>query len=120
MEYITPEEIADDVVREVLGHPTGHDVVAALDASTSGPTYRAGVLREVALARMEALEREHGVESVAYEMLGPPRLSKLLFEVAILRRLYDGLDGAAELDPDETARRTAELIERTTTSGSAS
>lgn len=111
MEYITAEEIAADVVREVLGHPTGHDVVAALDASTSGPSYRAGVLREVALARMEALEREHGVESVAYEMLGPPRLSKLLFEVAVLRRLFDGLDTAAELDPDDTARRALALVE---------
>ncbi|NIP83199.1 MAG: short-chain dehydrogenase, partial [Gemmatimonadetes bacterium] len=27
MEYITPEEIADDVVREIRGYPTGHDVV---------------------------------------------------------------------------------------------
>jgi NAD(P)-dependent dehydrogenase (short-subunit alcohol dehydrogenase family) len=110
MEYITPEEIAEDVLREIRGYPTGHDVVAALDASTSGPTYRAGVLREVALDRMEALERERGVESVAYEMLGPPRLSKLLFEVALLRRLYDGLDSAAELDPDETARRAETLL----------
>ncbi len=111
MEYITPEEIAADAVREIRGHSSGHDVIAALDASTSGPTYRAGVLREVALARMEALEREHGVESVAYEMLGPPRLSKLLFEVALLRRLFDRVDDAAELDPDETARRTAALLE---------
>jgi NAD(P)-dependent dehydrogenase (short-subunit alcohol dehydrogenase family) len=111
MEFITPEEIADDVVREVRGHATGHDVVAALDAATAGPTYRAGVLREVALARMEALEREHGVEAIAYEMLGPPRLSKLLFEAALLRRLYPDLDSAAGLDPDETARYTAELIE---------
>ncbi|MDX1674118.1 MAG: hypothetical protein R3314_04870 [Longimicrobiales bacterium] len=111
MEYITPEEIADDVIREIRGYPTGHDVVGALDASTSGPTYRAGVLREVALARMEALEREHDVESVAYEMLGPPRLSKLLFEVAILRRLHEGLDEGAELDPEDTARRAAELME---------
>jgi NAD(P)-dependent dehydrogenase (short-subunit alcohol dehydrogenase family) len=111
MEFITPEEIAEDVVREVRGHATGHDVVAALDAATSGPTYRAGVLREVALARMEALERECGVEAVAYEMLGPPRLSKLLFEAALLRRLYPDLDAAADLDPDDTARRTAELIE---------
>jgi hypothetical protein len=60
---------------------------------------------------METLEREHGVESVAYEMLGPPRLSKLLFEVALLRRLHERLDEAAELDPDRTAQRTAELIE---------
>ena len=112
MEYITPEEIADDVVREIRGYPTGHDVVAALDASTSGPTYRAGVLREVALDRMEALEREHGVDSVAYEMLGPPRLSKLLFEVAILGRLFADMDAAAELEPDETATRAAALIDR--------
>lgn len=111
MEYITPEEIADDVVREIRGHPTGHDVVAALDAATSGPTYRAGVLREVALARMEALEREHGVESVAYEMLGPPRLSKLLFEVAILSRLHSGMDAAVDMDPADTARRAEALVE---------
>jgi NAD(P)-dependent dehydrogenase (short-subunit alcohol dehydrogenase family) len=111
MEFITPEEIAADVVREIRGHSTGHDIVAALDAATSGPTYRAGVLREVAIARMEALEREHGVEAIAYEMLGPPRLSKLLFEVALLRRLYPDVDAAAELDPEDTASRTAELIE---------
>jgi hypothetical protein len=108
MEYITPEEIAQDVLREVRGHPTGHDVVAALDASTSGPTYRAGVLRQAALERMAALEKEHGVDSVAYEMLGPPRLSKLLFEGAILGRLFTGMSEIAALDAD----RTADLAER--------
>ena len=55
MEFITPEEIATDVVREIRGYPTGKDVVAALDAATSGPTYRAGVLREVALDSLAAL-----------------------------------------------------------------
>ncbi len=110
MEFITPEEIADNVVREILGHPSGRDVIAALDASTSGPTYRAGVLREAALASMETLEREHALESVAYEMLGPPRLSKLLFEVAILARLHDGLEAASDLDPAETAERAAALV----------
>ncbi|HEY0673873.1 MAG TPA: hypothetical protein VGD27_16470, partial [Longimicrobiales bacterium] len=68
MEYVTPEEIAGDVIREISGHPSGHDVIAALDSTTMGPTYRAGVLREVALERMTELEREHQVESVAYEM----------------------------------------------------
>lgn len=110
MEYITPEEIAENVVREIRGYPTGRDVVAALDASTSGPSYRAGVLREAALDRMVSLEREHGVRAVAYEMLGPPRLSKLLFEAAILARLYADLRGVAQLDGDETAARAAELI----------
>jgi NAD(P)-dependent dehydrogenase (short-subunit alcohol dehydrogenase family) len=110
MEYITPEEIAQSVVREVRGLPTGRDVVAALDASTSGPTYRAGVMREAALERMTALEREHGVQSVAYEMLGPPRLSKLLFEAAILGRLFATLPEVAALDADAIAERAAKLL----------
>ncbi|RMH20906.1 MAG: short-chain dehydrogenase [Gemmatimonadetes bacterium] len=111
MEFVTPEEIARNVVREIQAHPTGRDVVAALDAATLGPTYRAGVLRAAALERMEALEAEHGVEAVAYEMLGPPRLSKLLFEAALLRRLHGRIAEAAELDPEETARATQALID---------
>ena len=110
MEYITPEEIANNVVREIRGYPTGRDVVAALDASTSGPTYRAGVLRETALTRMEELEHHHSVTSVAFEMLGPPRLSKLLFEAAILARVHTDLRTLAESDAEETARRAQELI----------
>jgi NAD(P)-dependent dehydrogenase (short-subunit alcohol dehydrogenase family) len=111
MEYVTPEEIADDVIREISGHPSGHDVIAALDSTTMGPTYRAGVLREVALERMAELEREHQVESVAYEMLGPPRLSKLLFEGAILGRIYSDLGALASSDPEETAKQATSLIE---------
>jgi NAD(P)-dependent dehydrogenase (short-subunit alcohol dehydrogenase family) len=113
MEFITPEEIARDVVREIMGHQTGRDIVAALDASTSGPTYRAGVMRQHAIARMDELELEHGVESVAYEMLGPPRLSKLLFEATILGRLCDGdLRTASTLDPQAIAQAAAAEIER--------
>jgi hypothetical protein len=110
MEFITPEEIAVDVVREIRGHATGRDIVAALDGSTSGPTYRAGVLREVAIDRMAALEREHGVDAVAYEMLGPPRLSKLLFESAILARLHGRLRDVVALDADATADAAGQLI----------
>ena len=111
MEFITPEEIALDAVREIVGHPTGHDVVAALDASTSGPTYRAGVLREAALRRMDELQEERGERSVGFEMLGPPRLTKLLYEGEILRRLCEGsLDRAAALDPDAFAREAEELL----------
>ena len=110
MEYITPEEIADNVVREIRGYPTGRDVVGALDAATSGPTYRAGVLRETALAHMEALEREHGVTSVAFEMLGPPRLSKLLFEAAILARLHPDMAALAAAEAEDIADAAAQLI----------
>ena len=110
MEFITPEEIAQTVEREILGHPTGRDVVAALDGATSGPTYRAGVLREAALEQMDTMERERGIYAVAYENLGPPRLSKLLFEGAILARLYPDIESAARLDPEETARAAEKLI----------
>ncbi len=110
MEFVTPEEIADNVLREILAHPTGKDVVAALDAATMGPTYRAGVLRAQVLDRMEALEREHGTRAVAYEMLGPPRLAKLLFEATLLATLYADIDAVAALDPDATAERAVALV----------
>jgi len=111
MEFVTPEEIASNVLQEVLAHPTGRDIIASMDAATMGPTYRAGVLRSVALERMEQMEKALGVESVAYEMLGPPRLTKLLFEGAILKRLYRTYDGALGLDPEETAAKAEALVE---------
>jgi hypothetical protein len=111
MEFVTPEEIAASVLQEVLAHPTGRDVIASLDAATMGPTYRAGVLRSAAIDRMEEMEAELGMESVAYEMLGPPRLTKLLFEGSILKRLYGTYDGALGLDPEEAADRAQSLIE---------
>jgi hypothetical protein len=113
MEFITPEEIATGVVREIMAHPTGKDVVAALDGATMGPTYRAGVLRSTALQRMEAMEAEMG-RSVAFEMLGPPRLAKLLFEGELLRRLFGTRGAAGGLDPEDTARSTHALIQEDT------
>jgi len=111
MEFITPEEIAADSVREIIGHPTGKDVVAALDAATAGPTYRAGVMRGAVLERMSILEAECGGRAVAYEMLGPPRLSKLLFEAELLARLFADLRAVAALDSDATAAAAAAWIE---------
>ena len=112
MELVTPEEIADAVLWEIEGHPTGKDVVAALDGASFGPTYRGGVLREAALRALESLETSFGRRSVAFEILGPPRLSKLLYEAAILERLHPTLRSIAEMEPAETARRAKELLER--------
>lgn len=111
MEIITPEEIADAAIAEIRGRPTGRDIVGALDAATMGPTYRGGALRETALRYMEELEQKHRVRSVAFEMLGPPRLSKLLFEAEILFRLYTEVRAAADLDPEDTAARALALVE---------
>ena len=110
MELVTPEEIATVVVREIRGKPTGLDIVSALDGAAMGPTYRGGVLRELALRRIEELEEEHGTRSVAFEMLGPPRLSKLLFEGHLLERLYGTLVKAAKLDPQKTAEAAEALL----------
>ncbi len=110
MELVTTEEIAQAVIREIRGKPTGLDIVAALDSASMGPTYRGGVLRELALHRIEELEAETGKRSVAFEMLGPPRLSKLLFEAHILERLFETVDAAAKLDPEQTAQDAGALL----------
>jgi hypothetical protein len=110
MELVTTEEIATIVLREIRGKPTGLDVVGALDGASMGPTYRGGVLRELALRRIEELEKETGTRSVAFEMLGPPRLSKLLFEAHILERLFETLAAASGLDPQKTAKAAEALL----------
>ncbi len=110
MELVTPEEIATVVLREIRGQPTGLDVVSAIDGASMGPTYRGGVLRELALRRLEELEESAGKRSVAFEMLGPPRVSKLLFEAHLLERLFVTLSAAAKLDPQETAARAERLL----------
>jgi hypothetical protein len=115
MEFVTPEEIARYLVFEIEGRGTGFDIVNALDGAVLGPTYRAGILRHWALERLNEMEKEHGVHSVAFEMLGPPRNSKLLFEAHLLRLVFpnmkavwestpeavrDALDGLVRADPE--------------------
>ena len=112
MEFVTPEEIADQVVMELEGRPTGHDLIAAMDASTLGPSYRAGILREAALRRLTDLTAERGYPSVAFEMLGPPRLSKLLFEAHLWSRLHSSVAQLAGADATKLGRDAQELIER--------
>jgi NAD(P)-dependent dehydrogenase (short-subunit alcohol dehydrogenase family) len=111
MEFVTPEEIARNVVFELRGIASGHDIINALDNAILSPTYRAGVLRHHALERMRKLEKEHRVASVAFEMLGPPRLSKLLFEAEILRRGWKTIGAVAEADPERMAEEAVRLIQ---------
>jgi len=87
MEFVTPEEISKTIIYEVKGGNTGHDIINALDNATMEPTYRAGFMQNYAVKKLEKLEKEHGTESVAFELLGPPRLSKLLHEINLLRHV---------------------------------
>jgi len=111
MEFITPEEVADYVIMELQGRPTGKDIVAALDASTAGPTYRAGMLRRNAIGRLRSLESRHGHRGVAYEMLGPPRLTKLLYEAYLCRRLRSSVRALAESRASELAAAAYKLVQ---------
>jgi NAD(P)-dependent dehydrogenase (short-subunit alcohol dehydrogenase family) len=110
MEMITPEEIAEYVVNELMGRPTGRDVVAALDSSTAGPTYRGGILREAALKRLDQLEGRHHSRSIAFEMLGPPRLTKLLYEAFLVSRLCRTIADLAAADGEKLGREAEALL----------
>lgn len=88
MEFVTPEEIAEASLWEIEGGNSGFEVVGALDSVIMGPSYRAGILRGAALNEMRRLEKAHATSSVAFEMLGPPHLSKLLYEAHMLKRAY--------------------------------
>ena len=111
MEFVTPEEIADVVARELLGGNTGRDVINALDNAVMGPTYRAGLMRHWALEKLRALEREKGVRSVAFENLGPPRLSKLLFEADLLAEGFGRWTRCARRGARAARDRTLALLE---------
>lgn len=110
MEFVTPEEIARYLVFEIEGRNTGYDIVYALDSAVLGPTYRAGILRHWALERLNEMEREHGVHSVAFEMLGPPRNSKLLFEAHLLRLAFPNMDAVRRSTPEQVCQALDRLV----------
>ena len=95
MEYITPEEIAHTIVMELRGANTGQDVLSAMDASVLNPSYKAGLLRGAALRDLSHVEGESGIPSIALGRLGPPELSKLLFEAHLFKAAFSTLANAA-------------------------
>lgn len=112
MEFVTPEEIARNVVDEVRGVNTGKDVINALNVTCMGPTYRAGFQRQRAIQKLRELESRHGVDSVAFENLGPPRLSKLLYEAYYLKRLFGDLQDVLKHEPGQLVKQIFELLEQ--------
>ena len=110
MEAVTPEDIAVNVIHELRGISTGRDVVGALDGAVLGPSYRAGFMRQWAIGLARNLEQQHGAESVAFEILGPPKLSKLLFEAHMLRKIYTSMEAVAAADPADMTQAVAGLV----------
>ena len=112
MEFITPEEIAQQAVLEIKGSNTGYDVIAGIDSSILNPSFRAGVLRQAALDKLARIEEETGSHSVALGQLGPPELSKLLFEAHLLKLTYCSLERVVETPAAEIARALYEFVLR--------
>jgi len=117
MEYITPEEIARTVVHEIRGANTGRDVVSAVDSAVLDPSYKAGLVREAAMHDLEVAEQDSGLPSIALGRLGPPELSKLLFEAQLLKERFGGLAATLEDEgrprtPREVSQALAEQLDR--------
>jgi hypothetical protein len=111
MEFVTPEEIANTIVIELQGGSTGRDIISALDSTVMEPSYRAGLLRHVALKDLSFQERDHGKPSIALGDLGPPELSKLLFEASLIHDTFGEQFLAAVQHPDGTPRTPEEVAE---------
>jgi hypothetical protein len=73
------------------------------------------VLRQTALDKLARIEEETESHSVALGQLGPPELSKLLYEAHLLRRNYRTLDAVIEAPATEVAESLySYLLEQTT------
>jgi hypothetical protein len=110
MEFITPEEIARQVVLEVRGSNTGYDVIGAVDSAVMNPTYRAGYLRHFALEEIARLEKETRSHSVALGQLGPPELGKLLWEAHLLKLTFGALSVVLGQPAEALADKTFALV----------
>lgn len=111
MEFVTPEEIADTCLQEIRGGNTGRDVINAVDASLIGSTYRAGILRPKAMEALRRLEIATGTHSVALGQLGPPELSKLLWEAELLKMAYETVPKVLAATPSEISEAISGIID---------
>ena len=110
MEFVTPEEISNVAIYEMKGGNTGHDIINSLDHATLEPTYRAGYMQHMAVQKLAQLEKKHNIKSVAFELLGPPRLSKLLFEINILGLFCKNMKQILKYSPEELSDKAFEII----------
>lgn len=118
MELISPEEIAEICVQELLGIGTGHNVLASIRGAVMDSGYQAGTVRSFAghlLAKLEETCTTTTMPSIALGRLGPPLLSKLLFEAHILKLKFDGDHGLLNLancNPVELSRELSAQVQK--------
>lgn len=90
--FVTPEEIAQTAVQEIKTGGTGKEIISAFQEATLGPSYRAGAMRGEAIQKAKEVVKESKTDSVAFDLLGSPRISKLLFEVFLLKKFFGTAD----------------------------
>ncbi|MFL6214362.1 MAG: hypothetical protein ACJ74J_10785 [Blastocatellia bacterium] len=112
MEFVTPEEIAHNVVLEIKGSNTGVDVIAAIDSAIMVPSYRAGYLRGSAIEALRRLEHETNSNSIATGDLGPPKLTKLLYEAHLLKVKFHTLQAVVEARPEDVSDTLWRYLQR--------
>ncbi len=110
MEFVTPEEISNVAIYEIKGGNTGHDIINSLDHATLEPTYRAGYMQHMAVQKLAQLEKKHNIRSVAFELLGPPRLSKLLFEINIIGLFCNTMKDILKFTPEQLSGKALEVV----------
>jgi len=129
MELISPEEVAEVAVQELMGIPTGRNVLAAVAGSVLPSGYRAGTMRPATDQYLDSLleatkESDKGggssipssatstVPSIATGRLGPS-LTKYLFEAHLLKTRYGNAQGLIELancDPNELSKDLCQQV----------
>ncbi|MBA4250507.1 MAG: short-chain dehydrogenase [Chlorobiaceae bacterium] len=110
MEFVTPEEISDNIIYEIKGGNTGRDIINSLDVASLQPSYRAGYMQHFAVEKLAELEEKNEVYSVAFEMLGPPKLSKLLFEIHLLKLIVGDMFGILAETPKKLSQKCFEYL----------
>ncbi len=104
MEAVTPEEIANAVFMEAMGDITSFEVLSALGGSLMNPSYRAGYLRYRALRILQEMKEKYEGKSWAFEILGPPRLSKLIMEAEMFLQMYRTAERFLQKDTGDIVR----------------
>lgn len=111
MEFVTPEEIARNVLYEILGDNTGKDVISAIDGSVMDPSYRGGFIRQAAIDQMKEIEKNNGELSIAIGELGPPQLSKLLYEAHLIKKHVGTIAELAKMDVSVLSSKIAKDVQ---------
>ena len=84
MGMVSREELGKIVVDEIFGKKTGKNIILALQKSVVGPSKKGQSLRKRTLREMQKMVRRERKPSLAFEILGPPRLAKLIFEAYLI------------------------------------